>query len=161
MRRRRSPLILILIVVGLGSVLAGCGSSDSTSSSDTTGIVTTTTPGATIPEALRPLCTILTDAEPIDQVQPRNVGEWSVERSRVVEAATATAAAYLRAAEIAPSAMVASLRTMSAYVTAILDATVDAESFTIATSTIASYRDKVGASLAMATVEAWKRENCT
>lgn len=164
--RSRSALrsrFAVFAVAGLGLV-AACGST-STSSPATTeapGAVSAVPAAASsVPAGLQAPCAALAATIGISELQPKNNANWSAERSRIATDAQresellGTAAAALATDRIGPY-----LTTMQAYASFIATTVQGADNFSVAVSGLNAYPDKVGASLAIASVDTWKAKNC-
>jgi hypothetical protein len=150
-------------VVGLGAV-AACGSSSSSSTTTTEApsvVSSVPPPASSVPTSLQAPCSAMAATIGISELQPKNTGNWPAERSRIVTDAQreagllGTAATALAADRIAPY-----MTTMQTYASWIATTVQGSDSFSAAVSALNEYPDKVGVSLAIASVDTWKAKNC-
>ena len=167
----RSPRVLLVTAAVALTFLAGaCGSSSTASDGTTTSSVArgtippasvlptpTTAPGAG-PNAT--VCAALTRALKVAELQPRNTGNWTAERQRIITDAASNVALYEAASNTAPATLTSSLTDLIAYARFVGTAVASAGSFDAAVSSVGTYADKVGASLSTAAVDTFISTNC-
>lgn len=174
MSGRRSVLAsLVVLVVTLGLVGTACGSSGGASDESTTSGPATSAPAPSTPASALPTsttsatpgsepvsCRPLMTALEVEDLQPRNLGNWPAERQRIITDTASNVALYRSAAATAPSELVAPLAALVTYATSIGTSVSSAGSFDAAVAAITAYPDTAGASRAATTVANWRRTNC-
>lgn len=163
-RRRVAVLVLALVPVVLA---AGCGSSGPTAD-ESASIPTSSPPASVLPTAttapgsgpFASTCGPLTTALKVADLQPKDTGNWTLERQRIVTDADANAALYVAARSAAPADVATALGQLEKYALFLASAVRSATDFGSAVTAIGAYPDKVGASMAAATVDTWRRINC-
>lgn len=168
MARRRIAVVLLLAVPVLATVGAACSSSKVAEEVPTTIPPSSSTPASVLPstttvpgtDARVAACAALTSALEVDELQPRNTGNWTAERQRILTDTASSAALYQSASASAPADLVAPLAAVVTYARFIGTAVSSAGSFAAAVTAVGAYPDKVGASMATAAVNTWKRQNC-
>ena len=170
-RHRVSRAVAVLSLLTVPAVVTACGGSSSTSSNSTTsvtGAVTTSPPASVLPSTTvttganpyASTCTALGRALKVEELQPRTTSNWALEKQRVVTDAASNVALWNAATQGAPADIQTALGKLVAYGTFLGNAVQQSNDVTSATSAIGAYQDKVGASLASAAVDTWKRANC-
>lgn len=161
--------VLVPLVLVLALTAGACGSSaKKADETPVTAPPTTAPPASVLPSttttvgtaAFAPTCSALTSALEVEELQPKNTGNWSAERQRIITDTATNAALYDSAKEGAPADIASSLTTLAAYSRHIGTSVSSATSFAAAVTAIGAYPDKVGASLATSTVGSWRRANC-
>ena len=163
----------IALVLATALVVAGCGSSStsSTSSSTTSSMASTTTQAAsgtstipqspsTLPASLQAPCSALASALDMGDLQPKNSGNWSAERQRILTDAASNVELFAAAIKGTPADISASLETLKSYSAWVGTTLSNSSSFDAAASAMNAYPDLAGTSRAAATVDNWKRKNC-
>lgn len=162
---------MVGIAVGLVVGVTACGSSPAAEDTPATVAPTSSTPVSVLPPtttapgvpttAGRPqACTALTAALTIEQLQPRDGGNWPAERQRIITDAGATADAYEAAARVAPPELVGPLGVLAAHARFIGDAVSAATSLASARNAIAAAPDQAEVTRATTTLEGWQRTTC-
>ena len=166
MVRSRRPALVVMLVASVAVLVMGCGSKPAADDSPSTP---TSAPAASVlpsvptvpgggPNAA--VCVPLATASRIADLQPRGTIGWADERQRILAATTANMTLYEEAASSAPSDVAPQLRKVAAYSAFVGDVVRSAPDEGSAVEGIAKYRDIVGASMAMAAVDTWRRTNC-
>ena len=166
---RRSAPALLLVLSGL---LAACGSSNGSGANGSTTLATapptsaspasalpTTTTAVAAPQ-FASTCAALADALKVEELQPKNTGNWALERQRIITDTAANAAIYESAKTGAPADLVTSLGSLIDYARYIGTSVGSADDFGAAVTAIGKYPDKVAASLATSSVDSCRRTNC-
>lgn len=160
-------MCMLGIVVGV----AACGSSPTAEDTPATAAPTSSTPVSVLPPtttstsvpttAGRPeACAALASALSVEQLQPRDGGNWPAERQRIITDAAANAVAYETAARVAPSELVDPLGVLTSHVRFIGDAVSSASSLAAARTAIAAAPAQAQVTTATTTVEGWQRTTC-
>ena len=163
----------IALVFATALVAAGCGSSStsSTSSSTPSSTSSTTTQAAsgtssvpqspsTLPASLQAPCSALASTLEIGDLQPKNSGNWSAERQRILTDAASNVELFSAAIKGAPADISASLEMLKSYSAWIGTTLSNSSSFDSASSAVNAYPELAGASRAASIVDNWKRQNC-
>ena len=163
----------IALVFATVLVVAGCGSSStsSTSSSTPSSMASTTTQVAsetssipqspsTLPASLQAPCSALASALEIGDFQPKNTGNWTAERQRILTDAASNVELFTAAIKGTPADISASVEILKSYSAWVGTTLSNASSFDSALSAINAYPDLDGASRAASIVDDWKRKNC-
>ena len=163
----------IALVFATALVAAGCGSSStsSTSPSTTSSTSSTTTQAAsatpslpqspsTLPASLQAPCSALASALDTGDLQPKNSGNWSAERQRILTDAASNVELFSAAIKGAPADISASLETLKSYSAWIGTTLSNSSSFDSAASAVNAYPDLAGTRSAASIVDNWKRKNC-
>lgn len=170
MVRSRRPMALVALVqaaVLVVVLLAGCGSeprakdSPSTPTSAPAASVLPTAPTVPGGGPGAAVCVPLATSARVADLQPRGATDWTVERQRIMAATATNVTLYERAAEAAPPDLAPQLAKLAAYSMFVEGAVRSAPDFGTAVDGIAKYPDIVGASMAMAAVDTWRRANCS
>lgn len=96
----------------------------------------------------------------MSELHPRNTGNWSAERQRVITDTAVNVELFTAASKGVPTGIAEALDTLKEYSTWLGQTVANAASFDAAMSAVNSYPDLVGASLATSVVDTWKRNNC-
>lgn len=159
---------LIIATLLLGAVLTACGSSSGTASpngsdSTTTSVVSSSSlppaPSTLPPQAKAP-CTALASALLVNELIPKNSGNWTAERQRIATDVAGTVALYSAAANGVPAEVARALDTLKAYATWLGSTVSGSASYEAAKTSIESYAQSATIPQATATVENWRRANC-
>ncbi len=184
LHRRRSPRRALVVSVALLTLLgaAGCSSSkgdaastattgaSSTGSSTGSSAASTTTtqgkpdgPSPTSPSTLPTFdgpCAALAETYGLNEIQPKNTSSWVDERQRVVVDAQREAGLLGQAQQGAPADVAAKLALMQAYATWLSGMVQGADSYSSAITQRDAYPGLVDVSLAVASVQTWRKANC-
>ncbi len=162
----------IALVFATALVVAGCGSSSTSSTpSSTTSSTSSTTQAAsgtssapqspsTLPASLQAPCSALASALDIGDLQPKNSGNWSAERQRILTDAASNVELFTAAIKGTPADIAASLETLKRYSAWLGTTLSNSSSFDSAASAINAYPDLAGTRGAASIVDNWKRKNC-
>ena len=163
----------IALVFATALVVAGCGSSSTSSapSSTTSSTSSTTTQASsgtssapqspsTLPASLQAPCSALASALDMGDLQPKNSGNWNAERQRILTDAASNVELFTAAIKGTPADIAASLETLKRYSAWLGTTLSNSSSFDSAASAINAYPDLAGTSRAASTVDTWKRNNC-
>jgi hypothetical protein len=93
-------------------------------------------------------------------LQPKNTGNWSAERQRILTDAASNVELFTAAIKGAPAEISPSLERLKSYSTWIGTTLSNSSSFDSAASAVNAYPDQSGASRAASIVDNWKRTNC-
>jgi hypothetical protein len=96
----------------------------------------------------------------MSDLRPKNTGNWSAEKQRIITDAASNVALFAAASNGAPPDVATALETLKGYSTWLGSAIANAATFDAAVSTVSEYPDMAGASLATSVVESWQRKNC-
>lgn len=165
-RTRLATAALVLFVPLL--LASGCGSTKSSSPDESPSTPTSAPPASVLPGATTvpgggpnaSVCGPLSNALRIADLQPKDAGSWALERQRILTDAATNTALYDAATGGAPADVAAQLVKLAAYSKFVGTAVQSASDFGSAVNAIATYPDIVGASMAMAAVDTWRRANC-
>ncbi len=158
----RSLGLAVVLVTAI--VVAGCGLSSSSSSTSTT--LVTTVPSSvppspsTIPSTEQGPCSALASALAMSDLRPKNTGNWSAEKQRIITDAASNVALFAAARNGVPSDAATALDTLKSYSTWLGSAIASASTFDAAMSAVNNYPDMTGASMATSVIESWQRKNC-
>ena len=161
----------MLFSIGIVIGVAACGSSPGADDTAVTVAPTSSTPVSVLPPtttstmgaatAGRPeACGVLASALLLDELLPRDSGNWPAERQRIITDAAANALAYEAAARVAPSQLVGPLGVLAVHARIIGDSVAAASSLTAARDAIAAAPDRAEAARAATVVEGWQRTTC-
>lgn len=163
----------IALVFATALVVAGCGSSSTSSapSSTTSSTSSTTTQASsgtssapqspsTLPASLQAPCSALASALDMGDLQPKNSGNWNAERQRILTDTASNVELFTAAIKGTPADIAASLETLKRYSAWLGTTLSNSPSFDSAASAINAYPDLAGTSRAASTVDTWKRNNC-
>lgn len=163
--------VAVLFIVGFVLGAAACGSSPEAEESPVTVAPTSSTPVSVLPStttsssvagtAVRSeACGVLAAALLIDELQPRDSGNWPAERQRIITDAAANALLYDEAARVAPADLVDPLGVLGTYVRVLGDAVSASTSLATARNAIAAVPNRAEVMRATAAVEGWQRTTC-
>ena len=159
----------IALVFATALVAAGCGSSSTSSTPSSTSSTTAQAASgtssipqspSTLPASLHAPCSALASALDIGDLQPKNTGNWSAERQRILTDAASNVELFTAAIKGAPAEIAPSLERLKSYSTWIGTTLSNSSSFDSAASAVNAYPDQAGASRAASLVDNWKRKNC-
>ena len=172
-------LLGVALAIFVAVVLAGCGSSSSTTPTSTTpasspssiaevpgsASSTSSTPSppsapSTIPRSAPTACSALASTLSISDLRLQNSGNWRAERQRILTDTASNVGLLAIAADGVPADVARALETLKGYSTWLGDTVAGASDFESADRAVNAYPDAVGISNATAVVDAWKRVNC-
>ena len=160
------------LVFATALVFAGCGSSSTSSTpSSTTSSTSSTTQAAsgtssapqspsTLPASLQAPCSALASALDMGDLQPKNSGNWSAERQRILTDAASNVELFTAAIKGTPADIAASLETLKRYSAWLGTTLSNSSSFDSAAGAVNAYPDLAGTRSAASIVDNWKRKNC-
>lgn len=93
-------------------------------------------------------------------LHPKNSGNWTAERQRIATDAASNVALYDSVGSGVPPDVMGAIETLKGYANWLGSTVSNAPTFDAAISAVNAYPDLVGASLAAATVDTWRRSNC-
>ena len=159
----------LAIVLASAIVVASCGSSSSSTSTSTTlqatsvpSVVPSSVPPSpsTLPATSQAPCSALASALAISDLRPKNAGNWTAEKQRIITDTASNVALLAAASNGAPPDVATALDTLKGYSTWLGTVVANASTFDAAMSAVNNYPDMAGASLATSVVESWQRKNC-
>jgi hypothetical protein len=93
-------------------------------------------------------------------LQPKNSGNWSAERQRILTDAASNVELFSAAIKGAPADISASLEALKSYSAWIGTTLSNSSSFDSAAGAVNAYPDLAGTRSAASIVDNWKRKNC-
>jgi hypothetical protein len=96
----------------------------------------------------------------IGDLQPKNSGNWSAERQRILTDAASNIELFSAAIKGAPADISGSLEVLKSYSAWIGTTLSNSSSFDSASSAVNAYPELAGVSRAASIVDNWKRQNC-
>ncbi|MEX1217713.1 MAG: hypothetical protein WEA11_04260 [Acidimicrobiales bacterium] len=166
----------VALVLSASLTLAACGSSSTsssssssssqlaspaTSASESTSIPTSALPApTTIPATQKGTCSALAAALTLDELQPKNSGNWNAERQRILVDAASNVGLYAAAQGGAPAEIKGSVKSLENYATKVGEIVAESSSADSAVAEISRSSQLAAATPAAAIVTTWKQKNC-
>ncbi len=166
-RRVQRGIVAATLVVGL--FLAACSGSSSSSDSSTSTTAapigpqspsTLPAPSTTAASPFGALCSLFKDLYGVENLQPKNTGNWSAEQQRIGVDAQREVAILNSMKGIAPQSLVAPIQAEIDYANFIVDNVPSAATYAAATTAVNGYAKKAELTTATTTLSEWKKTNC-
>ena len=160
--RRMAPILLLLGLL----LMAGCGSAGRESAGTTSSSVDPATASSvppapsTLPPSAKAPCTALATALTVNDLSPKNSGNWMAERQRIVTDVAGTTALLAAAAEGVPSDVARAIGTIQDYITRVGTTVSAASSYDAAKRALDALPGRADVTSATSVVDAWRRSNC-
>ncbi|MEY4131081.1 MAG: hypothetical protein RLZZ31_1205 [Actinomycetota bacterium] len=168
-RRRVRRGVFAAVIAIVIFFLAGCGGTSSSNDSPTSTTSapigpqspsTLPAPSTTAASPYGALCSLFADLYGVENLQPKDTGNWSAEQQRIGVDAQREAAILNSMKGIAPQNLVAPIQAEVDYANFVADNVPSAATYAAAQSVVNGYAKKAELTSATTTLSNWKKSNC-